>query len=358
MRKFRIIIFSMLALLLLVGAPLLFFNPRFQIETYIRSHAHNDHGRLAAISSHFIAPYRESHKRLPASMVRALADMLSDHDALVRRETLRFLDGTSYEGENFPQFAALPDFREKLKQLVNDRDPDTVDLALGFLAKTGDAENISFFRGVLKRYSSNERICAAAIFELGEIRDPRALDDILPFVHDGRKSVVCAALLGAAHYDDPRALNTLAEMLSSPDYNFCATRSLRYFKYTFPQRDISEQMDPALLKASGNNAVDGYRRAEIPSLIQDRSMQIQAWENLLSNPSLSNPLECQLDALEALVRMKPMPPNLISILQKLLVDPATDPKVHARAESALNNIQSGSTPVRRVPVLPAPSATP
>lgn len=339
MRKFRIIIFTVLGLLLFVGVPLIVFNPGVQLRIYMRESVHRPEGLLERMSWHFVQPYYDGGKPLPPSMIHALAELLSDPDLRVRRTAMEFINRTSLLTENENAFFASMEFQKKLKALAYDADGGIARDALFYLGRRKTEETISFFRGILKVHPNNEIACWTALMCLSEWNDLPLLDEILPLANDRRPDIANAAIYVLSNYDDPRVLKIIAGNLQLPELNRGAVIAIDIFHKRFPRRDISAQMDPALLEASRNHAVEEELRTLFPPLIKDDEIRIQAWVTLLSDPSTDSPFACQVDALQALMDMTPPPASAIPALEKLLKDPATDPNVRIRAEAVLKKIR-------------------
>lgn len=339
MRKIRIIVFTVLGVALLAGVPLIALNPGIQTRIYIHETARNPRSFLARATRRFVGRYEGSEnndKTMPASMLNALAAMLSDRDPLVRDRACFFM--WPLADENLTRFAAIPGAQETLKRLVADPDRMISGFGVRTLGDIQNDDNLPFLRGCLKRYASNEDRCQSVISALACSKDPLLLDEVLPFGNDSRQNVSWMALGVCAAHDDPRVLNAIAEQLRLPGGCHAALDALDTFQKKFPMHDISAQMDPALLEASMSSAVPRLIREGCPPLIKDVQMQIHAWENLLLNPSTDAPVECQLDTLRALDQMKPAPVTAVPTLEKIINDPATDAKVRAKAESLLKKI--------------------
>lgn len=338
MRKFWIIIFTVLGLLLFVGVPLIVFNPGVQLRIYIRESVIHPEGFLERMSWHFVEPYF-SRRPMPPSMIHALAGLLSDPDLRVRKAAMALINKATLLRKNENAFLASAEIQEKLRALVNDADHQIVQDALFYFGRNKSEENISFFLGILKRHRANETACWTALMCLSEWDDLPLLDDILPLANDSRPDIANAAIIVLSNYDDQRVLDIIARDLQSPDCYSGAVIAIRNFKKHFPLRDISAQMDPGLLDMSRKNTVEKVMRVLFPRLIKDREMQIQAWEALLSDPSTDSPYLCQMDALVALREMTPPPDSAIPMLEKLLKDPATNPDVRAKTEAVLKKIR-------------------
>lgn len=213
MRKLRIIIFTVLGLLLLVGVPLIVFNPAVLAQIYIRSYAHNPTGLMVRLTSRAAGSYDT--KPMSPSVAHAVGEMLSDRDHDVRREAIFFLVRACGQKEN-RALLADPDIQEKAKRLVNDRNPDTLEFYFYFLSQVGDG-NDSFFQNVLKLRSSNVEVCKAALSALGRSKNPQNLDTILPFLHDKRREVAYLAVeITGVHLREPRVLAAWQEVLADP----------------------------------------------------------------------------------------------------------------------------------------------
>ncbi len=336
----KIIIVSVVGLLLFVALPLIFFNPRVQIEIYVHETERNPSGNLlTSVIGHFLAPYLHYKKPMPASMLNALVGMSSDRDPKVRDLALRIILAAAHTPGNEKTFFALPGIRERLKKLVDDPDDDTATHALMLLGLMKDKENTGFFREVLKNHASDEEVIAAAIRVLSETNDPGTLDDILPFVRDSRPYISSEAINNIRGYDDQRVLDVFSEILPTTAHSSIALSAMTRFSALFPKHNISAQMDPALLAGSRNKAIPTYDRIELPDAIMDTQMKVEARENILLFPSADHPVECQIEAASALGIMESDAAGAVPSLEKVLNDPATDPNVRAEVEKALKKIR-------------------
>lgn len=340
MRKSRIILLTALGLLVFVGLPLLFLNPGVQIQIWVHADARNDDGFLVRTSWRFVGPYCDQAKPMPPSMIHALVEMLSDPDPRVRKKAVILIFNASELAENKKAFYASAGIQEKLKMLLNDPDPGTIQAALFYLGDMKGKENVPFFRRLLKTHLSNEAVCCGALMGLSDSDDPQLLDDILPFANDSRTSVATTAIYDLGDYDDPRALDIIAKSLPSLAYSHTAVSAFNNFQIRFPNRDVSAQMDPALLAASHNKALGTSHRVVLPPLIKDKDMQIEAWKSLLLSPSTDHdPSECQRMALGGLYRMGPSAISVAPVLEKIIDDPATHPWVRSAAVDTLKKIR-------------------
>ncbi|HWB60689.1 MAG TPA: HEAT repeat domain-containing protein [Chthoniobacteraceae bacterium] len=338
----KIIIVSVMGLLLFVALPLIFFNPRLWIEIYVHETVRN-HGSLLYHAAHrWVVPYFEPDKSVPPSMLNALAGMLSDRDPKVRGEALTLvMYAADDKPENEKAFLAIPGIREKLGNLVTDPDAGTAADSLSLLGRMRDKENAALFREVLKTRFSDGQVVIAAIGALANTGDPDSLAEILPFVRDSRLRVSVEAINDISCYDDQRALDAMAEMLSSPGHECAAADAIMQFHGSFPKHDISAQMDPALLAVTRNAGIAD--RTRLLGAISDAQTKVEACENILLFPGADPPMS-QVNAALTLGDMKSVAASAVPALEKVRDNPATIPYVRDAVEKALKDIRPQSPP--------------
>lgn len=343
MRKFRIIILTVLGLLLLCGVTSIIFNPRLQIEFFVHQTVRNPEGYATRAVYRLLTPYLEGAKPIPPSMAAGFVEMLSDQNRDVREIALFLMMRACNDSpENRTKFFNVPGIEGKLRKLINDKDSNLTGQALIFWGSMKKKQNIPYFREILKSRSSDGSACIGAVYALADTDDPQVLNEILPFVYDSRLNVAETALAAISEYDDQRVLDAIADMLPSTVHSSDAKYALSHFRKKFPAHDISAQMDPALLAASRNDEILSRERTELPPYIQNREMKIQAWENILLDPGArdrGDPASCQLVALAGLSQMSPSASSAIPSLEKITHDPATDPKVRDVAELLLKKLR-------------------
>ena len=275
--------------------------------------------------------------------MKALVSLLDDPDPQVRYLAARFLETTSWSDDGSDEdFPAEPEMQAKLRAAADDDILEVAASAIWQLAAFKNQANVEFLIEKLKAKKHVDALCTSAIFALGQIADPRALEHVLPFTRDPRRVVRYRAIGSLGAYDDARAVDRLIELLRSADEptSRCPFNAIQTARMRLSDAWRAQRFDEALLAAAQNTGFSPQHRTRAAEAIAGAATRAKALLSMLVSPSSDKYTTisvCRSRAAFSLGKLGPEGSIAVPALREALQDP--DPKVTEAAAEALKEIE-------------------
>jgi hypothetical protein len=306
--------------------------------------------QVACRNSILAAAYRGWHYPIwyqevtPPEVLGVLVGLLRDPNPQIRYLAVSYLETASYhQGVNILNLSAVEGAEDNLRAIAMESDAVLATPALSLLGFFDDEPNIEFLRAKLNGRTNDPTVRRDALYGLARTGDSRAIGDVIACTKETDVTLRKIAIMQLGNFDDQRGVDIIAQILQSSDEASSedALFALDLFGKLHPKHDISSKTDPALLAAAGNTGFPSRYREELAMSISDVPTQVQAYENLLEFPGSKYGESftwCQTDAVDWLKSFHSAAKSALPMLQKMLQDPRTDPRLRGDLRDAIKSI--------------------
>ena len=330
--------------MLLAGwIALLCLDTGYRIKFFVRHIANHSPPMASAYVSRAYS-YR-SVEEMRSGELKAMVDLLSDANPQVR-----YIAASYFGWLRDVNLSGVEGIEENIRKIADGADPLPAAQALYALGLFPAESNFEFLQSKVHDRTIDEAVRVAALNGLVRTANPKGVDDVISCARLSDGELRGLAIRNLGNYDSEEAINLIAELLSSND--LCSTprgrvpvsglalEALERFNYKHPERDLSGKMDPPLLKAC-ITTLSSYEQTKCVEMIQDESMRLSAYENMLLSHGKGWAEYSQERAIAGLRGMKSSAEEAILILEKAFSNPNISPKIRQQIERTIDYLRKG-----------------